>query len=414
MPSSFSYTQYSTLPVAPTGTSDPVISPDGGKTSVAIRRHLTIADFLDLFERILPFDYLQPLKDPGPGYEILQMYAALFERVSEAVGHAEANGIIIYSHGEFRATGTVEFIRPDTAAGTFTIKRGFVVSTSNTNRKFVVTEDTEFANPNLTVQASIKAIAPGAAYNVRGPRVSAGDELLPGEIDTISLPLMDPPYAEPDISCRQVGDTDHGQGGVLDQHGDDRRIDRRTDEIDDQYRYRIRTLPDTVSIDALRRQLDAIFLPLGLAYDLIETFENRLTGCWSPPDLPIPNIIQGQFDPTLFVYNDTRDHSTFTGVWLGEATHRGALILVVPDLGSIAEMGMAYNDTGSLQTDFVTGFGHRAQSAWNADVGSGLVFPGAWNGTDEALNSFYLSLLNLLNQIKAGGVNVDIELAGSQ
>jgi hypothetical protein len=33
-------------------------------------------DFLDLLDRILPEGYLAPIKDPGPGYEILQAFAA--------------------------------------------------------------------------------------------------------------------------------------------------------------------------------------------------------------------------------------------------------------------------------------------------------------------------------------------------
>jgi hypothetical protein len=353
------------------------------------------------------------MKNPGPGYEMFTAFAALFERVSEAIGHFETGSIIIFSHGRFRATGTVEFIRPDISAGEFVLKRGFVVRTSKTNRSFRLISDVTFPAAALTVQATVEAVGFSSLFNVRGPVVTASNDLLPGEIDTIDLPLMDPPFAEPEITCRQVSDTDHGQAGVLDQQGDDRAIDRRVGESDDVYRYRVRQLPDTISILAIRRQLDAIFVPLGLDYDLIETWENRLTGCWDPPDTDIPNALFGTFDPTLFVWDDTRDHATFTGVWLSEETYRASLILVVPDLGSVTEFGMAWDDPTTAQSGFVTALGHRAQSAFDVDISSSLIFPGVWDGDDEGLNNFYLSLVDLINKIKAGGVDVRFELEGA-
>lgn len=76
-------------------------------------------DFLDLFDRLFPLHWLSPIKDPGPGYEVLQSYARLFERLSVAVCTFGADAFISSAQGGALATGEVEFYRADGNADLF-------------------------------------------------------------------------------------------------------------------------------------------------------------------------------------------------------------------------------------------------------------------------------------------------------
>jgi len=68
--------------------------------------------FLDLFDRLFPFDYLAPMKlNPNSGYELLQAFAAVGARLSEAIAHLECGALIIYASGGEYAV--VPVILPD-------------------------------------------------------------------------------------------------------------------------------------------------------------------------------------------------------------------------------------------------------------------------------------------------------------
>ena len=69
------------------------------------------ADILDLYERILPDHYLQPIRDIGPGYELLQAFAKMFARVSSSVATLGADAQISTAQGGAKATGTVQLYR---------------------------------------------------------------------------------------------------------------------------------------------------------------------------------------------------------------------------------------------------------------------------------------------------------------
>lgn len=68
-------------------------------------------DFLDLFDRLFPLHWLSPLKDPGPGYEMLQTYAKLAQRISEAVCRFGAGALITSAGSGAYATGNVVLVR---------------------------------------------------------------------------------------------------------------------------------------------------------------------------------------------------------------------------------------------------------------------------------------------------------------
>lgn len=310
-------------------------------------RFFTEDDILSVLDRVLPEEYLGPLKDPGPGYEIFQAWAKALERVSLAVGRTELSLLIIDSQGGSLAEADVEFFRTSDAAGAFTVKAGTACRTSATNRTFSLLGDVAFGPTDLVAAGRVRAVAPGAEYNVLGPATTADGTPLAGEIDSIVIPLLDPVFAEPTIQVRQTSAASGGAAAVLDQHGLDRNIPRTVGEPDSIYKGRIRQLPDTISPDALKRQLDALFLPIGLSYTILETWRNEYQVCYDAPDTVVVHPTLGTFDPTTFQM-DPIPTSLFRGRLLDERDHMGGLVVVVPETGPWSERSMAFDDPGTV------------------------------------------------------------------
>lgn len=207
-------------------------------------------DFLDLADRWLPSEYLDPLKDPGPGFEVIQAYAAIFNRSSIAVDAFCRAGFILLADGGAKSTVTVAFRRPTAAAGAVTIKAGTVVSTSRTSRPFVTTEDLVFGAGVLNLIVAAEALISAYEWNVTGIRFAADGTLLAGEIDTILTMRQDPVFTDQTFMVSQVTDAIGGSSPALQLLGEDRGLPQRFGESNDLYRDRIRQLPDTVSPDA--------------------------------------------------------------------------------------------------------------------------------------------------------------------
>jgi len=397
------YTWPLTTPTLPAPSSIPSSSylAPGGGVSICNPQFFTEEDMLALLDRVFPEWYLQPIKDPGPGYELYQAFAALMSRVSESAGHLECSAFILLSGGAFHATAAVEFYRASVFAGAFTVRAGTIVRTSKTNRSYALINDVVFGAGDYILPGLVRAVAPGAEYNVSGPVFTADNTLLEGEIDTIPLPFLDPVFAEPTIQVRQIADAEGGQAAVLDQHGLDRNLPRLPGENDEVYKGRIRMLPDTVSIDAIRNQLDAIFLPAGFSYDLIETWENRYNTCWNQPNSGT-NPIFGEL--TQLAYNDPRT-DRFIPRWMSERDHRAAFVVIVPDFPAFADRGMAYNDPAMV------GLTTRGTSAWSAPVfDTDVALSGVYNGEDDdaaaGRAAFLRNVWDILRQVKGGGVAV--------
>jgi hypothetical protein len=368
-------------------------------------------DFLDLVDTVLPNWYVDPLKassasdnggvTSGSGYELLQAFGAMFEVASLAVGQLQCLATLAYSSGGEYARASVMFYRTSLASGTFTVKAGTVVKTSATNRGYQTTYDFTFGSSDWTKTVLVQSLGQDQDYNVRGPVVTSDGTVLPGEIDTVTLPIMNPPYAEPGISVQQVADAYGGCPPALDQLGADRGIPRVAGESDANYKKRARALPDTVSPAAIRRHLDAIFYPQSLNYDLIETWENRYQSCWNAPIGGPGNAVFGTL--VNFAFNDTSTER-FVPRWMGEVDHRSAMVVVVPNFPVLEERGMAFNDPA------LTPDKKRAVSAWNSPVPDSFSLSGAWNADDDvgplARSTFLHALWDLLRSIKAAGVNV--------
>lgn len=397
----FSWPLTTPLPSLPGTTPSNSFFAPGGGVSVPIPRYMTEADLLAVLDRVYPDWYLEPIKDPGPGYEAYQAFAKALERASLAIGRFEATSFILFSGGGNFATASVEFYRTSANAGAFTVKKGTICRASSSSRSFVLINDVEFSVSDLFVEAQVMSVAPGYEYNVPGPASAADGTVLPGDIDRVVIPILDPVYAEPNIQVRQISDAYGGQPAVLDQLGLDRNLPRQANETDEVYKERIRKLPDTVSIDAIRHQLDLVFLPNGLSYDLIETWENRYQSCWNAP---IGGPIEQPFGELVeWAYNDPRT-DRFIPRWMGERDHRAAFVLIVPDFPTFSDRGMAYNDPAT------EGEMSRGLSVWNGPVLDGPALSGVWNG-DDTLGSnsratFLHNVWDMLRQIKGGGVAV--------
>lgn len=134
-------------------------------------------DFLDLFDRLFPEFWLQPLKDPGPGYELFQAYAKAAQRASEAVCTFGADAFIGSAQGGAKATGLVWFFRslPHPEGISVTIKAGTVVTCSRGGQDFKTLDDVTFGPTDLgPLEVAVEAVAEGYEWNVPGKVVLGG------------------------------------------------------------------------------------------------------------------------------------------------------------------------------------------------------------------------------------------------
>jgi hypothetical protein len=371
-------------------------------------------ELLDLMRNLLDENYLDPIETLGPGFELLQAYAKMFERASLAVARLECGAFFTTAAGGSRSTGIVRFFRQNAGAGAVTVLAGTIVRASSTGQQYRVVDGTVMGGAALFVDVTVEAIADGWEWDVPGTTTSAAGEVLKGPVDTIELPLYEPPFGDNTIRVEQVLGANPITGGaaaMLDALGDNRGIDRNKGEADPDYAGRLRTLPDVISPDAIVRQLTRFWLPLDEPFDFIETFDINYQTCWDGPSTPFPG---SDYDPTLWAYDDPRDPDPFRGRWLDEQDHRGAFVVVVNDLTAVEDVGMAYDDTALTVADHATKHGRRAHGAHDVDP-AGLnidVLQGGYDGFDPEKDAIFKRLIALVNEIKLGGVAAFIEKRG--
>lgn len=215
---------------------------------------LTQVYFLKLFDALLPFDYVYPLKAAAnSGYELLAADGAVGARVSTAVARLEDACLTLFAPYGARATGSVTFARPTAAAGAVTVKRGTVVGTAE-GLRFVTDVDLVFGVGVLgPLAVTVTAEVVGYAYNVLGQRTTARGEVLPGEVDTIYSLATDPVYGDPTFTVAQPADFAGGVDDDLAVLAADRGVPTFAGEPELRLRYRVRALPDTVSPAAVQR-----------------------------------------------------------------------------------------------------------------------------------------------------------------
>ena len=385
--------------------------PVGASRNQCSASYFTQADFLSLFARLLPENYLQPMQTgQGPGYELLQAWAELFERVSLAVGRLECGAFYTLSHGGEKSLVVVEFFRETATAGAVTVKAGTMVTASGGGQQFVTLEDAVFGALAVgPIAVDAEAVAEGWEWNVPGRVVGAGGDVMDGEINTVERPYYDPPYGDPNIQVRQLVPASGGMAAMLDGLGDNRGLKRNSGESDTSYSGRCRSLPDTVTPDALQRLLARTLDPLGITWTFIETFQIDYQTAWDAPSAVIP--ANPEYDPNLWAYDDPRDPVPFRGRWLAVEDYRGAFLVVLGNLAPVLDVGMAYDDPAVTLTDYA---GKRAHSAYDvATTGFNVgILQGGYDGWDVQLAQTLRQLWSALDAAKAGGVTFAIEREG--
>lgn len=365
------------------------------------------ADLLAAVARALPDSYLDPMIANGDGYELLQGFAKSGERVSLAVRNFELDGFVGSAAGASLATVMVTFYRPTDAAGALTVRTGSLVSASVGGQVFRTIADAVFGSTDLEITVAAVSIGFGYEWNIRGNYTDPQGAVWPGELDTILLPLQDPPFTDQTILVRNDNDATGGRPGSLDALGDERNLARQATEDDNNYRGRIRALPDTISPNAIARQLKNYMRPFGLWYRTVETWQHQYQECWDAPDDP-PTMYQ-PYDSNLFCYDDPRPNSPMQNRWLNEIDYLGAFIVEVAAPAAILDYGFCYDDPETDEADAMTPLGIRALSAY--DIPSSLAPPsiaGCYDGIDFGINTLFWNLYALLDSIKAGGVYVAI------
>lgn len=377
--------------------------------------------FLDLLDQQFG-DYLLPWKlNKNSGYEIIQAMAKIGERLSLAVNRWECGGLAIFAEGGMLATVDVVFFRT-VAFGPFTIKAGTVVTTSNGDRRFYVVEDAFLDAMTASKVVPVVAVTFGYEWNVTGQVTTPDGKVLEGEIDTIQSLITDPPFnSVSDLAVRQIDDAVGGKSADIDVVGDERGVFRASGEGDDPYRHRVRTVPDTISPDAVERLAHALLDPWGLTFEFIETWQVDYMSCW---DAPSPNAgtptydagtppTNPAYDDTTFVYDDPRDPDPFRNRWLDDLEMRGAFIVVVRRDVTLQDYGVAFDDAGTTKEDFrpvggpKVGLGWRGTPAFDSgggDVAFPNVYIGVYDGEDTLRQSVYAGLFFQLQDIKAAGV----------
>lgn len=341
------------------------------------------------------------------------------------------------------ASMTVGSSRLSATAGAVTIAPGTVVTTSKTNRDFILLHPAYLtasgAGSLISAPVLVQAVAASFEFNnCLGPLETAAGELIAGDIDTIRTLITAPDYADPTIAVAQYATASGGAMADLDQIGNDQDMPRLPGESDAQYRARLKLLPDVVSPGAIDRYVAAFFQQFaaaGAAYALtfvIETWQLDYQTAYDVPNasnLPAGSPFIALGLNTCFFFDDTRgptgtnipNPSGYFGRWLSFDDYRGAFIVVVPLLPAIADSGMFYDDpsTSPVGTGqqiaplFETALGYVGASFFDVptNLGGSPVAPaGYFDGQDNGRNAVYAGLYAGLNQIKAGGVDVEIVL----
>ena len=368
---------------------------------------LTQQDFLDMFDRLFPVEYLGPMKaKAGDGYEFFQALAKVGARLSTAVVNLEAAGCLLVAQPAGVATVTVNICRDAPSVGgiTVTVKAGTQLKCSGNGQRFVLAQDVVLA-PTSTgaFPASANAVAPGYEYNVKGAITTPRGDLLAGEIDTITRLVEDPPFGDTTIYVTQPSDATGGVPGALEQQGADRGLTIQPGETAAQYRYRVRQLVDTVSPGAITRAVTQYCAPKKCAFQVMETFDEHYFGCWDAPSVATP--VNPNWLETAFAYDEDLAHRPY---WLDARDSAAAFVVLVAQIASIFEMGGAWDDPAVNTSDWTNPLGLRTVLAWDETA----AICSAYDGSDYQGNAFYAGLWDLLQQIRAGGVAASLELQG--
>jgi len=405
---------------------------------------LTQQQFLDLLETLFPEHWLGGLKNPGPGYELLQAFAQQAERVSLAAQRLDRSLFILDAVGGNKATVNLKLTRPDDSAGAVTVEAGSIVTctkgperdtdnnrTPGSARLFVLDYDVTFGvNDIIGTPASQTATAEAPTYghNVPGPKTGADGAVYPGDIDAFHrLRVVDSngfQYADPSIKVEQLADASGGQSAALDVLGHGRGMLRALTEADATYRSRLRLLPDTIGGGAVKRAADAVFAPYNTSIlGVVEFWRQDYQTVWDAPDGGIGDPADpppgGTYTQNTFVFDGEgaagQDATiAFRGRWLDELEHRCGFAVWVPSLEPISNTSMVWDDAALTPAAHRSTIGLRAHSAFDVPpTNTAVGLHGGYDGFDLPRNAVYKGLHDVLQRTKAVGVRAVVELQGA-
>jgi hypothetical protein len=232
----------------------------------------TQEDLLDVVERILPSEYYTPMSvNTGAGYEVFATDAAVMARVSKAAERLGCGLFMLTAQDPVYATGTVTFRRPNTDAGVVTIQTGSIVRASSVDRRFVTISTGFLGSLDLESTVLVRAVEAAYQYILEEPNL----------IDQAVKLILNPAYGDPSIYISSSTATTGGAWGSINALGADRGYPRVANEPIEEYRRRIRDLPDTVSVNAVQRAVDRFWNSLYPDYPatIIEGWETDAQGC---------------------------------------------------------------------------------------------------------------------------------------
>lgn len=365
----------------------------------------TQADLLALIGTLFPPSYIEPLKSPGPGYEIIQGQARIMARVSLAVQRAEQAAYIESAPLGQQATVTVRFTRPTATAGALAVLKGTVLQARDSGLLFTLTEDVTFGALDL-----VGTPDPAAAisefcsydYNVAGPTTSAAGAVTPGQIDTIASGLMDPPYADATVVVEQVSNAVGGVSPFLEMQGADRNLFLQPGETADGFRYRLQVPAEVVTPAAIEQFLSGVLAPWGITPVLVDPNSPAYQTAYDMPS--------GGTYSEVCVYDDIRASPPFANRYLTVGIDDALCFYVyVPLMQPVNDAG-CYDDAAMVApADFISpaqpAQGRRAIQAYDLVSDSYAGIPaGCYDGYDFGQSGVLGGLYEQLQAIRAAGI----------
>lgn len=369
--------------------------------------------FLRMFDRLYPPDYIEGLKTGG-GYEMLRGLAAVGARTSLMASRWTAATLAGFASLGARATGWVYLFRDSADAGAVRVKAGTVVATAD-QRSFYTKADASFDTSDLgPIAVPIEATLPGFEYNVDGEHLTGLGEIVPGQINQVTLLLEEPEFGDPSIRVRNVAPTVGGQDPQLEQLAQDRGVlPRHANESEEEFRLRVKTIT------------------FGVAGSSIEQTGRNILGKWSPNfqfgildawdvayqtgyDGPLPGTLT--FPDATFVYDDERPPSA-RNRWLShEDANGGGFVAEMSKLPCLQDQGLFLSDPAAIPSDWLTPGTDGGRRAGNY-IGLPFtlpteVLPNGLSARDAAADGSYASIYKMLQDLKAGGTTATMILLG--
>lgn len=354
--------------------------------------------YLRLAERVLDPEYVKGLQ-AGEGYELLQAFAKINARASEAIKNTAEGSFITYAQLGSFAEGVVEFYR-SAVHGAVTVKAGTIVQAEG-GRFFRTLNDAVFGALDLgPVSANVRSLFQNYQHNVTGTVVTNGGITLPGEIDTIRVLVEEPPFGDPSIKVRQLVSTTGGRDPSLELLAVERGITAANGETAISLAYRLRHLPENITPVAIRKALENLLEPYRATFEFVEPF-----------DLDFETAYDMGEGSNVFTYDDPRP-TMFPAInWVSDERELwGTFYVNISQIEPIEDYGGCYDDPATTADQLISpnSGGRRAIPAYDladsSTFGTGVDLGLCFDGRDVAQDALLDSVWDLLTSLRAAGI----------